>query len=382
MVLTAAVVAAVGPGRTEPDTDPTPAADAPTSGGLASPPAPPLPVTTVEHCPEADAGCTVWRTGFPEAQALTTPTAGADPRHVYVGATLPDGTGALYAIDPTNGIQLWRRPLPGPPQRPLLAPWGEVVVAHGDAAGGTSLRSFDPFTGEARGRPGPSLPFRATVPPVAAGDTLALAGPGRMLLRRSDSTAGTIVPLDGAPVDLLTGQDDGGAVFLVHTDRSLQAHAPDGSLVWGMSGGVLGTAQSGGRTAVLEPGAVVGIRTRDGELWRTDVEAAGVAPVVFDGEVLVVTTDAEIVRLSIEDGSELGRYAWPVEVAGGLTVHDGTLYAPTCAGVVAVDARAGRTRWTTQLGSPSGRCADRPVAAPGDGLLLVGVGDALYGLRP
>lgn len=384
-VLVAVAVAAValGPDREEPESGANPGGDVPTSTELAVDlPTPPRPVTEAMACPDGRPGCALWRTDFPGVGELTAPTPGRDPRHAYVGASLPDGGGALYAVDPTNGIQLWRRPLPGPPQRPLLTPVGAVVIAHGDPAG-TGLRAFDPDTGRLRWQLEGALQGTLSAGPAVAGGTVAVGGPGGMVLRPSDGRPVTLIELEDVPVGLLGWGEGPDAAFLVQTSgEQVRGHAPDGSPLWSRTGSRLGTAVEDGRSAVLDaPGHVVGLDVRTGELWRTRVDVGDGPLVVSDGRVFALSRAGELVRLSLVDGRELGRTSLP-QPTPAFAVELGMLFPHRCDEVLAVDVRAGQELWSTPLEPAGRRCATLPVAAPGDGLLLVSAGDALYGLRP
>lgn len=383
LVAVALAAVALGQDRDAPQTAPSPAGDVPTATELAAElPTPPRPVTDAMACPDGQPGCVLWRTDFPGVDGLTAPTPGRDPRHVYVGASLPDGGGALYAIDPTNGIQLWRRPLPGPPQRPLLAPGGSVVIAHGDPDG-TGLRAFDPDTGRLRWQLGGALQVPSSVGPAAAGGTVAVGGPGGVVLRPSDGRPVTLIELDDVPVGLLGWGGGPDAGFLVQTNgEQVRAHARDGSLLWARTGSRLGTAVEEGRSAVVDaPDHVVGVDVRAGEVWRTRVAVGDGPLVVNDGHVFTLSRAGELVRLSLEDGRELGRTSLP-EPTPAFAVDRGMLFPHRCGEVRALDVRTGQELWSTPLEPPGHRCVTLPVGAPGDGLLLVGAGDALYGLRP
>lgn len=382
-VLVAVAVAAValGPDRDAPEA--APAGDVTTSTELAVDlPTPPRPVTEAMACPDGQAGCALWRTYFPGIGELTAPTAGRDPRHSYVGATLPDGTGALYAVDPTNGIQLWRRPLPGPPLRPLLAPRGAVVMAYEDQTG-TGLRAFDPDNGRLRWQLDGALQGTTSAGPAVAGGTVAVGGPGGVVLRPSDGRPVTLIELEDVPVGLLGWGEGPDAAFLIQTNgEQVRGHAPDGSLLWARTGSRLGTAVEGGRSAVLDaPDHVVGLDVRGGEVWRTRVDVGDGPVVVSDGAVFTVSRAGELVRLSLVDGREVGRATLP-EVPPAFAVYRGMLFPPSCSEIIAVDVHTGGVLWTTALDRSGGDCADLPVAASGDGPLLVSAGDALYGLRP
>lgn len=326
--------------------------------------------------------CATWEIAFPEVEAITLPTIGADSRHVYLGAALEAGAGALYAIDPTNGIQLWRRPLPGSPQRPAFSDLGVVVVAYDDPVGGTGVRTFDPETGELLSRTGAGLFAQATGPPATAGSMFAVGGPRRMLLHSLGDTSVTIVELTDIPVALLgSGDRDRPAVVLQTDHEEARAYGSDGSVLWGRTSSVLGTAVEDGRTALLDlPGHVVGVDVSGGEIWRTPLGVDRFAPIVADGEVLVRTLGGEAARLSLVDGRELGRSRWEVLAGPDVTVDDGIAYVPTCPGFVAVDVASGQALWDLDLSSQTSRCAEPAVAPPDGGPLLVVAGNRLYGV--
>lgn len=346
--------------------------------------APPRPETVAGDCPDEEPGCALWRTDLRGAVATTRATPGGDARHAYLGATLPDGTGALYAIDPTNGIQLWRRRLPGRAHRPVVSALGPVVVAYDDPGGGTGIGVFDPHTGELRERIDRALHRRATTAPATAGPVVAVAVPARLLLFRVDGATSRSVELPGTPTALLAIATAEDVTVLVQTGGGmLLAYDADGSLLWDMPSSTLGVGAEGGRSVLLErPGEVVGVDIRRGEVWRTSLRVANVPPVVHHGEILVTTRTGELVRLALTSGVEIGRYPWPVEVGGdGFTRDGAAVYVPTCAGVVAADARDGRERWFAPLEARFGACAGQPTVA-GDGHVLVGSGARLYGLAP
>lgn len=347
-------------------------------------PIPPRPVTTVGDCTaEGPPGCTRWHLDLPGAVAITAAARGGDARHAYLGATFADGSGALYAIDPTNGIQLWRRGLPGAVRQPVVTAHGPVAVVFDEPSGGTGVATFDPDTGELRRHLARDLPWRASVPPVAVGPLVAVAGPGGMLVARTDDGATTRIELPGVPDQLLAADVDDPVFVVVNAGGGILAHDGDGAFLWKTSGSTLGTGAEAGRSAVLDrPGQVVGIDVRRGETWRTRLQATDVPPAVDDGEVLVTTREGQLVRLDLASGAELGRYPWPVEVGAiGLTRHEGVLYIPTCSGMVAADAPDGQRRWSTELEAPFGTCAEAPTVIP-DGNVLVSAGVRLYGLHP
>lgn len=385
VVLVAAAVAAMtlDPRRAEPETDPTPAADDPTSTELAvAQPTPPRPVTEAMACPDGRPGCAVRRTDFPGVGGLTAPTPGRDPRHAYVAASFPDGTGALYAIDPTNGIQLWRRPLPGRPRPPVVTPWGTVVVAYGGTAT-SGLRAFNPDTGDLSWQREAALETPVVGGPVAAGGTLAVVGPERLLLRSFEGRVVTFVTLGAPASGILAHDDERGATFLVQTDQEqVRAYTEGGALLWTRTSSDLARAAVDGRTAIVEaPGHVVGVDVRTGEVWRTRQEVGGTPPIVAAGSVFVTTAAGELVRLSLEDGRELGRTTLP-PMPRAFTVEGVVLLAPSCADVTAHDVRTGETLWSLPLRDPGAGCASTPVPAPGGETLLISAGRSLYGLRP
>lgn len=381
-VFTSGDVAEPGLEQATPD---VPTIPSPSRSPMPSAP-PPLPVTSPGSCPDATPGCIAWHTDFPSTEGLTSPVAGTDPRHAYVGGSLPDGTGALYAIDPGNGIQLWRRRLPGPPLTPLVTPWRTVAVVYDHPGGGSGVREFDPETGEIRWQVEGVLSGQPTVAPTAAGSTLAVAGSGRMLLRHLDGNAVTIVEIDGSPTDLLGAGDGADGTFLVQTDLGrATAYAPDGSVRWSRTSTALGTAVSLGRTALLDhPGHIVGVDVHTGDEWRVRSDVAEVRPIVAGDAVVVVTRDGEIVRLSLDDGRELGRIRFEGITAPTPFAVDGDLaYVATCAGIAAYGLETGEEIWATGLDTPEGACADVPVISQGpDVELLVSIADRVYGSVP
>ena len=381
-VITARDATRPGTEQAAPDTPvgttlpPVPASDDP----------PPRPVTTPGDCPDATPGCIAWHTDFPGTEAVTRPALGNDPRHAYLAGFTIDRAGALYAIDPGNGIQLWRRRLPGPPRTPVVTPWGTVVVVYDDPRAGSGIRGFDPDTGELRWQAEGALASQANLSPAAAGDTLAIAAPDRMLLQHLDGNTVTIVEYEGSPTGLLGGGEGGDATFLVQTDLGeVTAYAPDGSVRWSRTSTVLGTAVSQGRTVLLDlPGQVVGVDIRTGEAWRIQAQIHRFPPTVVGDRVFLTTRNGEIVQLSLTDGRELARSAWPVEIGDrGVLVHEGTMYVPTCAAVIAADADTGQELWATGLEAPEPVCATVPVVErEQDVELLVTVLNRLYGLVP
>lgn len=366
--------------RSAPDqgrAQPTSASASPQSGP------PPLPTTVPESCPDEVVGCVLWRTDLTDATSITVPVAGRDPRHAYLGAVLPDGGGALYAIDPANGIQLWRRRLPGPPRAPTVTPWGAVVVAYDDPRAGSGLRSYNPDTGELGWQAEGALAGRTTAGPVVAGRTVASAGPRQLMLHHQDTGAVTLIEVDGTPAAMLGGGDGDAATFLVLMDDGVRAYATDGSTRWTATASTMGTAMPDGRTVLVEPpDQVVGIAGARGEVWRRTIDILAIPPVVAGSEAVLSAPDGSLIRLSLEDGTDLGRVDLEEGlVSGPFTIDGGTAFLPTCGGVTAITLATGEEVFATGLPSGPAACGDLPTVVPGEGgPLLVGTGTRLHGL--
>lgn len=102
------------------------------------------------------------------------------------------------------------------------------------------------------------------------------------------------------------------------------------------------------------------------EAWRTSIGDGGgyrrkilAQPVVADGVVYTMDSDAEVAAFSLANGARIWRFdtkdkdADSTNVGGGLGTDQGTVFAVNGLGdLVALDAPTGTQRWRVQLGAP------------------------------
>jgi outer membrane protein assembly factor BamB len=123
--------------------------------------------------------------------------------------------------------------------------------------------------------------------------------------------------------------------------------------------------QAGGNPAHFMGHLAAGERLA--EAWSANIGAGGgyrrkimAQPVVADGIVYVMDSDAVVSAFDIAGGGRLWRFETPLEdddstnVGGGLAVDQGTLYAVNgLAELVALDAAKGTVRWRSNFGAPT-----------------------------
>jgi outer membrane protein assembly factor BamB len=123
--------------------------------------------------------------------------------------------------------------------------------------------------------------------------------------------------------------------------------------------------QAGGNPAHFMGHLAAGQRL--GEAWSANIGAGGgyrrkimAQPVVADGIVYVMDSDAVVSAIDVAGGRRVWRFDTrkddddSTNVGGGLTVDQGTLYAVNgLAELVALDAAKGTVRWRSNFGAPT-----------------------------
>jgi outer membrane protein assembly factor BamB len=123
--------------------------------------------------------------------------------------------------------------------------------------------------------------------------------------------------------------------------------------------------QAGGNPAHFMGHLAAGERLA--EAWSANIGAGGgyrrkimAQPVVADGIVYVMDSDAVVSAFDVAGGGRVWRFETPLEdddstnVGGGLALDQGTLYAVNgLAELVALDAAKGTVRWRSNFGAPT-----------------------------
>ena len=274
-------------------------------------------------CATALAGCTgarpaphapllpplaAWKTLLDES--VVAPLA-ADGRRVFVATR----DGAVRALDPATGAQLWR--VEGLPGR-LSASEG-VLIVRGETG---ALASLHPRTSQLRWRT--ETPVAGALPALVDGDRVHVAGRG----------FASLIVETGAPVFVDGAGPETTAPPLAAQGRVFTGEA-DGSL----------------RCRDRATGAVV---------WTLPTRSALAAPPLVDTRrkrLYLGTTDKRILEVSLADGE--GGWSWRIGAdasEAGLLYRGRVLFAPKDAVLYALEA-GGNLAWRVALPS-------RPLSAP------------------
>ncbi len=146
--------------------------------------------------------------------------------------------------------------------------------------------------------------------------------------------------------------------------------------------------QAGGNPAHFMGHLAAGERLA--EAWSADIGAGGgyrrkilAQPVVADGIVYVMDSDAVVTAFDLSGGGRVWRFDTRQEdddstnVGGGLAVDQGTLYAVNgLAELVALDAAKGTVRWRSNFGAPT---RSAPTVVEGR-LFVITIDDRLLSL--
>lgn len=281
--------------------------------------------------------------------------------------------GTVLALD-SRGNEVWRR---GAALEGIAAPPvtdGTRCFVVGPKGTLAAFRSAD---GELLWRAVAPVDFPVQNAPVLTQD-------GLIAISQSDGRLLSVRPEDGTvqwvgePAARCDGPISAGsnAVFFGHCDAAVQLHAS-------ATGMLLATVPLGDDAQVAGAVAVRGSRaafgTRSGDvvmldtirhtvLWRTPLEDGEVfsAPVLSADLVVVTTASAEVIALSVSDGTERWRHRTGLQSATSPILVQDCVVLGAAGSVMALDAATGDVRWRISVGDAT----TEPCA--GAGLIVVG----------
>lgn len=197
----------------------------------------------------------------------------------------------LVAIAADDGSRRWSTRLPSDPLRVSPVPGGAVVAT----AGGT-VHCVEPARGQARWWIRARL---EDVAPCVVGTALWLVGSRGQLLR----------------FDVRTGA----AALEVEAGLAVSGLATDGSLLF---------------AAVSGPAGLVALNPQGVSRWSLELPAVASAPVVHDGLLQVIGSDASLRSVEAHSGREVGRAGLGFDPAGPPVLAAGRVVVPDAAGTV------------------------------------------------
>jgi outer membrane protein assembly factor BamB len=299
--------------------------------------------------------------------------------------------GKLYGLSQATGATVWSRDLDGGSRSGLTYDRGHVFAT----STGGDLTAFDAATGTvAWTKHLGSEYFVTAAPTAAAGLVYAGADSHQMLyaLRGRDGRLMWTRPVLSGDESSPAVDDD--AVYAAYSCE--QAHAFDrvtGDVRWHHAGACSG---GGGRTPAVADNKVFARAAGVGDNLvlsaATGAElgtfSAGPAPAVADGVAYMLSDTT----LSAVADSGLGATAWTFTGDGHLStaplvVGDVVIVGSTSGMLYALDAAAGTTLWSGDVGTaipaPTEYGADRPLTGLGaaNGTLVVPAGDKLVAYR-
>ena len=247
-------------------------------------------------------------------------------RSLFVMASLD---GQVVALDPEDGHEIWRRPLPGEVLAPPALDTQRVIVHTGNG----QVMALDRTTGKrlwVYSEVLPSLTLRGTSAPVLVGDKV-LAGFANGRLVALDAATGSLlwtnevgvpegrtvlarmVDIDADPVVI-----DGLVYASAYQRRVLAASVVSGRTVWSRDISThLDMAHDAGRLYLVgDKGQIWAVDRRTGEiLWRQDaLEYRRLScPVVVGQHLLLADAAGYVHALSVGDGAIAGRYRYDSE---------------------------------------------------------------------
>lgn len=265
------------------------------------------------------------------------------------------GFGQVFALDPSNGGELWRQNAGAPVRAAPAAADGRVfVVARDDIAyaldadTGALLWRLEGAAGAGAGALGGAsiaVNGELTLVPFSTGELVAAqASTGRRLWSevlsggRRELVRGTISDVSGDPV--IAGL---GVYASNQSGRMIALDGRNGRRAWTRSLGSTQPVWAVGRTlfAMTDDGRVMRLGADDGStLWSTqlpqygdpedreDVISYG-GPVLAGGRVLVTSTEGELLLFDPVTGEETGRRDLPAGAINGPVVAGGTVYVLT-----------------------------------------------------
>ena len=300
------------------------------------------------------------------------------------------GDRKLYALNQATGAVVWWRGLGGNTARSGLAyDRGLVLATNFDG----DVTAFDPAAGAViwmKHLPGA---YVVTAPPTAANGLLLVGSNGMLTaLRGSDGRLMWSQPVWSGGQSSPAIDDQ--AVYVGYTCHQDYAFSLlSGSLLWRRMGACAG---GGGRTPVVADGSVFLREPTTGEnLVRSTATGAELGtfssdrpPAVADGVAFMLSGST----LSAIAGSGLGATVWQFTGDGSLNsaplVVGDLVFVGSATGMLyALDASAGTTRWSANVGrampAPDEWVDDQPLPGLGaaNGTLIVPAGDRLFAYR-
>lgn len=271
------------------------------------------------------------------------------------------GYGEAIALDPANGSEVWRQPIPSPSRAPPAYAEGLVVLVTVD----NQVVGLDAETGRTRwthagvpetasllGGAGPALTRDSVVAPLSSGEIVALrlvngrvVWTDRLTAIRPLGVASALSDIRGAPV-----VHEGRVYATSHSGRSAAIDLRSGARLWDRGFGGMQMPWIAGDylfmiTTEME---LVAVRMDDGEIrwvqrlprWEDSERRRGrllwSGPVLAGGRLIAIRSDGHAVSFDPTTGEEIGsRLSLPGSTLLPPVVAGGTLYVLTNDGTLA-----------------------------------------------